>query len=237
MHFGLLDEKACVWNIRYDMSSQKAQPSKKSSTKTKSSQKKKKAVKGKLVQFQLTWSGLISWGVFSFVVVAWAFILGVLVGRGYQPEAFIPMVADYMPGHSNDPKKNVQGQLPVLSAQELDFFENLQATTAHTQKTMRQQAAEQDQHEPQTRVTRNERAYIYEYQVGAFRRENQAESLRQDLAENGLSAQVLPSTVQGTAWYRVVVLHTGSPHDVASFTSRLRQAGIDNFFLRAKKPK
>src|SRR6056297_1145605 len=123
------------------MSSQKAQPSKKSSSSSKGAQKKKKTVKGKPIQLHLTWSGLISWGVFSFVVVAWAFILGVLVGRGYQPEAVLPMVAEYMPGHVDDTQPDPQNQKQVLSAQELGFFENLQAQTGTKETPDRQQAA------------------------------------------------------------------------------------------------
>ncbi len=219
------------------MSSQKTQPSKKSSAKSKSSQQKKKTVKGKPFQFHLTWSGLISWGVFSFVVVAWAFILGVLVGRGYQPESVLPMVAEYMPGHVDDSQMAPQNQQPVLRAQELGFFENLQTQPGTKEKSDRQQVSVQDQPESEVRVTRKEKSYVYEYQVGAFQRQGQAEALRQDLAKSGLDAHVLPSTVQGTAWYRVLVRHTGSPNDVASFTSRLRQSGIENFFLRSKKPK
>jgi hypothetical protein len=220
------------------MSSQKARPSKKSSAKSKSSQQKKKTAKGKPIQIHLTWSGLISWGVFSFVVVAWSFILGVLVGRGYQPESVLPVVAEYMPGHvEEDTQTDPQKQRPVLSAQELGFFENLQAKTGRQEKSDRQQVPVKDQPELEARVTKNEKTYVYAYQVGAFQHQGQAESLRQDLVRSGLSAQVLPSTVQGTPWYRVLVRYAGSPNDVASFTSRLRQAGIENFFLRSKKPK
>lgn len=224
------------------MSSQKAQPSKKGSSSSKGTQKKKKTKKGKPIQFHLTWSGLISWGVFAFVLVAWAFILGVLVGRGYQPEAFLPLVADYMPGQSKQQDDQGQSQNPVLSAQELGFFESLQSEPVRRPQQKKQETSsttptQDTKPETEIKAQKSDTSYVYEFQVGAFKRQDQAEALRQRLAHKAFSAAVQKSRVQGSAWYRVVVRHTAGPAEVKAFTARLQQAGVNNFFLRSKKPK
>jgi hypothetical protein len=224
------------------MSSQKAPAGKKTAQSGKASQKKKKTAKGKLIQFKLTWSGLISWGVFAFVVVAWAFILGVLVGRGYHPEAFLPLVTEYMPGQSGQQQGKDQDQSSVLSAQDLGFYDTLQQENRRkTDEPARIQAqveSDQDAYaEPDTEEQSQKQAYVYEYQVGAFKRRSQAEVFQQGLKKQGFAAQVVRSTVQGTAWYRVLVQYTGQTTEEEAFTSRLRQAGVKNFFLRSKKAK
>ncbi|MBS3779905.1 MAG: SPOR domain-containing protein [Desulfovermiculus sp.] len=224
------------------MSSQKAPAGKKAVQSGKASQKKKKTAKGKLIQFKLTWSGLISWGVFAFVVVAWAFILGVLVGRGYHPEAFLPLVAEYMPGQSGQQQGEDKDQASVLSAQDLGFYDTLQQEerrkTDEPVRTQPQVKSDQDSYaEPDPNVQSQGQAYVYEYQVGAFKRRSQAEVLQQGLRKQGFAAQVVRSTVQGTAWYRVLVQYTGQTTEEEAFTSRLRQAGVKNFFLRSKKAK
>ena len=224
------------------MSSQKAPAGKKAAQSGKASQKKKKTAKGKLIQFKLTWSGLISWGVFAFVVVAWAFILGVLVGRGYHPEAFLPLVAEYMPGQSGQQQGEDQDQSSVLSAQDLGFYDTLQQEdgrkTDEPARIQTQVESDQDSYaEPDPEVQSQKQAYVYEYQVGAFKRRSQAEVLQQGLRKQGFVAQVVRSTVQGTAWYRVLVQYTGQTTEKEAFTSRLRQAGVKNFFLRSKKAK
>lgn len=223
------------------MSSQKAQQSKKGTPSSKGAQKKKKTKKGKPIQFHLTWSGLISWGVFAFVLVGWAFILGVLVGRGYQPEAFLPLVAEYMPGQSKQLDERDQDQNPVLSAQELGFFESLQSEPELEPGEKKQRASQTGtslETKPETGIEtqKSEQAYVYEFQVGAFKRQDQAEALRRRLVQNAFSAGVQKSRVQGSAWYRVVVRHTGEPTGVKAFTARLQQAGVSNFFLRSKEP-
>lgn len=223
------------------MSSQKAQPSKKGTPSSKGVQKKKKTKKGKPIQFHLSWSGLISWGVFAFVLVAWAFILGVLVGRGYQPEAFMPLVADYMPGKSKQQDDQDQARNPVLSAQELGFFESLQSEPGLRTQEKKQKASQTGtslETKPETGIEtkKSDTSYVYEFQVGAFKRQDQAQALRQRLARKAFSAGVQKSRVQGSAWYRVVVRHTGEPTEVKAFTARLQQAGVSNFFLRSKKP-
>ena len=220
------------------MSSSKTQSSKKGAQSSKGSPKKKQTKKGKSIQFQLTWTGLISWGVFVFVVVAWAFILGVLVGRGYQPETFLPLVSEYMPGDAQHEKADQSAQNPVLSAQELGFFQSLQQEAkSETHEPERAQSHDKPEEKSNARAvaTNDSQGYVYEYQVGAFKRRSQAQALQKGLADRGFAADVIRSTVQGAAWYRVLVHYTGQVSGVEAFTSRLRQAGVKKFFLRSKK--
>ena len=47
--------------------------------------------------FQLSGAGLASVVVVGALCLVWVFILGVLVGRGYKPEAAVPELAQMMP--------------------------------------------------------------------------------------------------------------------------------------------
>ncbi len=58
---------------------------------------------------------------FVLIAMAWAFILGVLVGKGYRPENTIPEIARIMPE-----KENASVKKPgVLKAEELEYYDRL----------------------------------------------------------------------------------------------------------------
>jgi cell division protein FtsN len=152
------------------------------------------------------------------------------------------MVAEYMPGQSGQEQGKDPEQSSVLRAQDLGFYETLQQkTTPGTSGPGRSQTREKPGRESDpgsdSEVKSQGPAYIFEYQVGAFKRRSQAEVLQQGLTEQGFAAQVVRSTVQGTAWFRVLVTYRGQTTETEAFTSRLRQAGVKNFFLRSKKAK
>ena len=221
-----------------------AAPAQKKNTKTtraKSSSQKTRSKKPKgTIQFHLTWSGLISWGVFAVVVAAWAFILGILVGRGYHPESFVPLVADFMPGEQVSQEQKSKDQSPVLSAQELGFYESLdsegrQTSPANARSRERAQSDPRPSANAQKKRSLDQTVYVYRYQVGAFKKRNQARTLQAHLDQVGIGAEVERSTVQGTAWYRVLVQYTGTPAGVQAFTSKLHAAGVSSFFLRSKR--
>lgn len=75
----------------------------------------------------LTGRGLFLLIVLFIVGLAWTFVLGVFVGRGYNPEKAVPELARLMPAPAENASKEAQGHGPeVLKPEELEFYDKLQ---------------------------------------------------------------------------------------------------------------
>jgi len=89
---------------------------------TRKSSTTKKKDKDKL-SFQLGLSGFLSLAVLVVIGMAWSFILGVIVGRGYQPEQMaMEMAQKVLP---EDFPLLTEKNEEVLKGEELEFFEKL----------------------------------------------------------------------------------------------------------------
>lgn len=76
---------------------------------------------------ELTTSGVISIAIVALLGMCWAFILGILLGRGYRPENAVPPLANIMPtAESKLPDETVGAPPKVLKPEELQFMEGLQ---------------------------------------------------------------------------------------------------------------
>jgi len=92
-------------------------------TKKKSTTKKKGTGKKGSFSFQLGLSGFLTLAVLVVIGMAWSFILGVIVGRGYQPEKMAMDVArQVLP---EDFPLLTEKNEEVLKGEELEFFEKL----------------------------------------------------------------------------------------------------------------
>ena len=69
--------------------------------------------------------------VLAVFVVAWAFALGIVVGRGYKPEQAVPEIARIMPMPQAAPKPTPQG---VLRPEELSYLDTLSKPPENTAK-------------------------------------------------------------------------------------------------------
>lgn len=76
----------------------------------------------KRFSFSLSTTGVASLTVIGAVALAWVFILGVLVGRGYHPEQAVPHLAQLMP----QAEQQAPESETVLKAEDLEFYDNLQ---------------------------------------------------------------------------------------------------------------
>ena len=74
--------------------------------------------------FEMSMSGVISIGIVVVLGMCWVFILGILVGRGYRPEAAVPQIAQMMPTTEATPPDNTTPANPpsVLKPEELQFM-------------------------------------------------------------------------------------------------------------------
>ena len=102
--------------------------------------------------------GMLGLGAGAVVCLAWVFILGVLVGRGYQPEKQVPELATLMPASKNataemthDKEKN-----KVIKAEDLDYYANLKEqprSKGVTESSKTESSAEKKQQEPARELT------------------------------------------------------------------------------------
>lgn len=78
--------------------------------------------------FEVGMSGIISVGIVVVLGMCWVFILGILVGRGYRPEAAVPQIAQMMPTTEAASPGNTEPSAPpsVLKPEELQFMDDLQ---------------------------------------------------------------------------------------------------------------
>ncbi|MEA4857363.1 SPOR domain-containing protein [Solidesulfovibrio sp.] len=77
--------------------------------------------------FEISLSGVISVGIVVVLGMCWVFILGILVGRGYKPEAAVPQIAQMMPTTEIKQPEGTTNSAPptVLKPEELQFMEGL----------------------------------------------------------------------------------------------------------------
>ncbi len=69
--------------------------------------------------FTFSTAGLLALLLFTIIALAWAFILGLLLGRGYKPEELIPEIAQVMP------TPQPPGVTETLRPEDLNFYEQL----------------------------------------------------------------------------------------------------------------
>lgn len=191
--------------------------------------------------------GMLGMGLVGTLVMAWAFILGILVGRGYHPESVIPEIG-----------RIVTPQLPVFSPprtvlqpEELRFHETLQERGSQpaplaprrsdppapsvSQPTRQAAPSQEVTPAPSSVPEPAGPRFEFVYQVASFQTEPQARAVQQQIASVGLPAIVESGMVDGRQWYRVLVTVRGTQTEAEQARERLQGVGIANPFLRAKK--
>jgi len=192
-------------------------------------------------RYKPNFSRLINKSLIVLVAMAWAFILGVLVGKGYKPENAVPEIARIMPDTQEvQPEKNV-----VLKAEELDYYDRLKKTKPHPrpqtkpQTKPRQAPAKKAVPQVQTQSPQNNeknkspQRFAYIYQTAAFRSEAVALRFQQQIIRLGIPA-FIEDTPSG--WHRVNVRFKGTPSETGKLKQRLKSLGVNRVILRSKKP-
>lgn len=76
--------------------------------------------------FEISMSGVVSVGIVVVLGMCWVFILGILVGRGYKPEAAVPQIAQMMPTtEAKLPEGEAKAPPSVLKPEDLQFMEDV----------------------------------------------------------------------------------------------------------------
>ncbi|WP_051694489.1 SPOR domain-containing protein [Desulfohalovibrio reitneri] len=74
---------------------------------------------------RLTTGKAVGLGFLALLVLGWAFFLGIVLGRGYQPEKAVPEIARIMPEPSAEKAKAPEQPERVLKPEELDYMDSL----------------------------------------------------------------------------------------------------------------
>jgi cell division protein FtsN len=215
----------------------------------------------KKYDFSLSLSGLISISGVGVLALTFFFVMGILIGRGYRPEADVPPLKDIMPSSEHGQLAEEAKKPEVLTLEELDYQDRLKASpqqmldtpeeppaesAAKPEPKPRAKAESKPEPEPAAAVKPEkvesapaqpgEAVYDYVYQVASFRKADMAGSLRDKLAAAGLNARVQSGEAKGSTWHRVQVLYHGTPASTADMKAVLSKFGIGKPLLKKKTP-
>ena len=195
--------------------------------------------------------------VFGVVLLIWAFIFGVMIGRGHNPEKIVPELARVMP--KTDAPTRSAPKPDVLSSQDLGYRATLKdkpaqapgspaeapapqtppkpPVTQPAPKPSPEPRAEAPRPEPPAPASTNdETVYDFLYQVSASTNKAASEALLRRLTASGLTARSVENTDKGRTWYRILVSFRGTPDDTRNLRLRLAEHDIHQTILRDKVP-
>lgn len=200
-------------------------------------------------------SSVLSVGIVLVVGMCFAFILGILVGRGYRPENVVPPLAQVMPTTEPAHVDKPVGEPPrVLKPEELQFMEpkadkagevvaeSTAKGSAEPKKIGPATLKSRDLPdarpakapvEPKAPFTKAAKRFRATYQIASFPAKNQAETMVKRLAAKGLTATVHEGKSKNRTMYRVHISLRGSE---AEIRDGLRKTGEKGSILLDKKP-
>jgi cell division septation protein DedD len=212
--------------------------------------------------FQLGLSGFLSLAALVIIGMAWSFILGVIVGRGHQPEKMaMEMAQKVLP---EDFPLLTEKNEEVLKGEELEFFDKLkqgpssvpmaQAAPAKPVETPKPQnataakpATQTPPPAPAAQVTPaaaiaatapggKDEVFVFNYQVAALASMDQAQTFLKKLDPGTFKTSVVTATHEGKTWYRIYVHHQGTVESTMALKEQLKGSGIGSILLRSRTP-
>ncbi|NDV20087.1 SPOR domain-containing protein [Pseudodesulfovibrio sp. JC047] len=207
----------------------------------------------KTYAFSLSLSGLISAVGAGVLALTFFFVMGILIGRGYRPEADVPPLQQIMPSAERSQADELAAP-KVLELEELDYADRLSTPTQQVMdqpepkpvpaKSVKQPVTPKKQpvvkspikpeaFDPATAKS-GEQVYDYVYQVASFKKADMAAKLRDALVAAGLRATVAAGEAKGSTWHRVQVLHYGTPSSTDGMKAILAKHGIKKPLLKKK---
>jgi len=214
----------------------------------------------KTYDFSLSLPGMISAVGVGVVALTFFFVMGILIGRGYRPEADVPQLSEIMPTKEHGQVGEDQPIPEVLKAEELEYPERLKdephkvmddPTTEATEGAHKLDAQPTPQPEKQAEAAKpveatpvaveaspaasGEPVFDYVYQVASFKQLEMAQALATKLDASGLKTNIQAGEAKGTTWHRVQVLYHGTPASTETMKAALAKHGINKPLLVTKK--
>lgn len=195
-------------------------------------------------------------------VVAWAFVLGIVVGRGYKPEQAVPEIANIMPTAPTTPQP---APPDVLRPQDLSYLDTLSKPPENSAKAAERPAsrpapqlekpAEKPAATPQPKPApapqptpapapapaqaphpESQERFTYIYQVASFTDQAHATALAERIKGLGLSASTETGEINGRTWHRVLVRFIGTAEETQGMREKLATIGLSQIIMRSKTP-
>ena len=207
----------------------------------------------------LTFSLLLTSAIVGLIGVSWVFMLGVMVGRGYNPETKIREVTERVL-RKQAPMVQEPPQA-ILRPEELNFSVALRGNPIHNgtaavgaqaaQTPIRQagaaaltpaagNSASVQAVQPPTQLVpqgMQPTRFDFVYQVAAFRESEQADKLRERLEGEGVRTSMERSPARdGKSLYKILVLRRGTEDDNKQLLALLDRLRLGFPLLRSKKP-
>jgi hypothetical protein len=216
---------------------------------------------GRTWDFSLSMPGMISAVGAGILALTFFFVMGILIGRGYRPEADVPPLGEFMPGSEHGQLAEEQAKPTILTAEELEYPERLKASPDMIMDTQPEPPAPPATKPAPTETTKPEPAqaakpaatsaakpesakpaqeqsgepvFDYVYQAASFRKVEMAQALADKLTAAGLRTTVDSGEANGSTWHRVHVLHHGTPASTADMKTILSRFKIDKPLLKKK---
>ena len=204
----------------------------------------------------LTFSTLLTTGIVALIAVGWVFMLGVMVGRGHNPEAKLQEFTGRVLRGKQTPVVQEPPQT-ILRAEDLHFGAALRDKPLHnstaavglpavqlpanqTNSTVAGQApAPQAAHPSAQFAPQGSQAsrFDFVYQAAVFRDAGQADRLRERLEGEGVRTVLETSPAKdGKNLYKVLAMRRGSEEDGKQLLVVLESLKLGPPLLRSKKP-
>ena len=182
-------------------------------------------------QYKQNIGRLVGKSLFVLVAMAWAFILGVLVGKGYRPENAIPEIARIMPDTQEVPPEKPR----VLKAEELGYYDRLKKTKSQPDHTQARttQPAPPVKADASPAKAQPEQRFAYIFQAAAFRSQTDAFRFQQQIIGMGIPAFVEDAP---SGWHRVNVRFKGTASESEHLKTQLKSIGVTKPLLKSRTP-
>lgn len=222
-------------------------------------------VSTRVITIKLRMPALVLFACILLGVLIWAFVLGVMVGRGQMNDELAALMP--APVQSQNVEEEIDKEADevagLIKSEDLKFQENLRqnqlpeehkrtpavdpgtladAARRDSGQTITPSPKPNTANGPQgssqvTSAPASAQKYSYLYQVASYNKEDQAKEMQAKLKAKGLNAQTEASTIKGTTWYRVIISFNGDDSNVAATQELLKKEfKINSILPRSKTP-
>jgi len=198
---------------------------------------------------KLSFPALLTTVIVALIGVGWVFMLGVMVGRGHNPDAKLNELTERMLRGRQTPVVQEPSHA-ILRPEELNFGPALRDKPLHNSTAaVGTPAAQAPDGQTNSAVERNLAGnapsvqaaqpvrFDFVYQVAVFRDAGQADRLRERLEGAGLRTALETSPAKGgKSLYKVLALRRGTEEDDKQLLAVLERLKLGPPVLRSKKP-
>lgn len=197
--------------------------------------------------FRLSFSGAMTALIVGLLSLGCAFVMGVIVGRGYNPEHQIPQLARWLPSEADDKQsgqETVESLLPpakVIEPEELRFAGALKngGTSAAPAAPAPSPAAAGTPPAtpaapqlPETPPPPAAPLFSYSFQLATYKGPDAARALLARLEGQGYRARLS----KGGKLYKVILTFRGTEQKAGEVRQALRQLGLSDILQLSKTP-